>query len=101
MSFKTVNHLLFDKKDGVLSSEYLEEFNPYITRKAFSFYDNGKFADLVNDTLNVYSNIFEDNVQLYKFYDNIIPQLKRKRIEYFKKDKNDSDILEERGGEFY
>jgi len=93
MSFETINYLLFSKRKE-LDSELLNSFNPWITTKSLSFYNDGKMINYVNDYLNCYGNIFPTKEDQFKFYENIIPIQKRKRINYIKKPKlEDSDNL--------
>jgi hypothetical protein len=88
MSFETINYLLFEKRKE-LDGELLNSFNPYMTAKTLSFYNDGKMANYVNDYLNCYSNIFSTKEDQFKFYENIIPIQKRKRITYIKKPKTE------------
>ena len=87
MSFKATNYLLFDQSKNELDNELLEEFSPWMTTKTFSFYDDGKFVDYINDTLNVYGNIFKTKEGNFKFFEKVIPKQKRKKITYIKKGK--------------
>lgn len=98
MSFKTVNYLLFEKKNPELDSELLEEFNPFLTTKSFSFTNNGKFSDYINDTLNMYGNLFTNKEDTFKFFDNVIPRQRKHRIDYLKKpkvEKTDEQVIPE------
>jgi hypothetical protein len=83
--FETINYLLYDKSKKELDYDLLEEFNSYITRKTFSYYDNGKYCNYINDTINSYGDIFITKEDQFNFYNSIIPKLKRKRFEYIKK----------------
>ena len=85
--FNAVNHLLFDKKSE-MTSELLEEFSPYMTTRYLSFY-SPELLKYANDTLNVYSQIFETDEEKFRFFENLIPKLKRKKIPYISKKKND------------
>lgn len=86
MTFDTINYLLFEKRKE-LDGELLDSFNPWMTSKMLSFYNDGKMSSYVNDYLNCYSNIFKTKEDQFKFYENIIPIQKRKRITYIKKTK--------------
>ena len=55
----------------------------------FSFYENGKYIDYINSTINKYQNIFYTKEDEYKFYENVIPKLKNKKINYIKKNKKE------------
>ena len=51
-----------------------------------SFYDKNKTI-FVNETLNKFCSLFEDKNEMYKLYNNLIPQSKFKKINYIKKNK--------------
>lgn len=77
--------MLFDKKSE-MTNDLLEEFSPYMTTRYLSFYDKDllKYA---NDTLNMYGNIFKTDEECFRFFENVIPKLKNKRINYITKKK--------------
>jgi hypothetical protein len=83
--FEVINHMLFDKKQE-MTNELLKEFSPYMVTRYMSFYDKDllKYA---NDTLNTYGHVFETDEEKFRFFENIIPKLKRKKIEYISKNK--------------
>lgn len=94
--FKAINHILFENSSKEIDSETLEEFVPYMTTRYFSFYDDGKYVDYINSTINKYHGIFPTVECEYKFYENVIPKLKKKKINYIKKikkDKNNQDAI--------
>jgi len=84
--FNTINHILFDKKSE-MTNELLEEFSPYMVTRYLSFYDKDllKYA---NETVNRYSQIFDTDEETFRFFENVIPKLKRKNIKYISKRKN-------------
>lgn len=100
MSFDTTNKLLFDKKEELTPDDFLE-FNPFLTMKMFSFYENGKFVDYVNDILNVYGFLFENKEDQLHFFKNVIPELSKKRINYIKRPKPPKDETIIPNNEFY
>lgn len=84
--FDTIDYMLYgDRKE--MTNELLSEFSPYMTARYLSFYDNDllKYA---NDTLNVYGRIFETDEEKFRFFENMIPKLKRKKIKYISKKKS-------------
>jgi len=85
--FKSINHMLFEDKKEI-TNELISEFSPYMTTRYLSFYDKDllKYA---NDTLNVYGNLFDTEEETFKFYKNVIPKLKIKKINYISKTKKD------------
>lgn len=87
MSFNTVNYLLFGEQVLELDAELLSEFSPFLVTKSFSFLNDGVFSDYINDTLNVYGNLFKNKEDQFRFFDNMIPRQRKKRINYIKKPK--------------
>ena len=83
--FDAINYLLHEKNKPELDPDLLQEFNPFFTAKVFSYYDSGKYCGYINDTLNLYSGIFETKEEEFKFFDAVIPKLKRRKSEYIKK----------------
>lgn len=92
--FKAITHILFEDPSKEIDSETLGEFLPYMTTRYFSFYENGKYVDYINSTINKYQGIFLTVEDEFKFYENIIPKLKKKKIDYIKKIKKDTVKLE-------
>lgn len=82
--FEAINYLLFQKNKEELDNEILSSFVPYMVARYLSFYDKD-YVNYVNDTLNTYSSVFDSPEGKFKFFDNIIPKVKRKKIEYVKK----------------
>ncbi len=101
MTFDTINYLLFKKRNTTLDSELLNDFNPWLTNKMFSFYENGNMTTYVNDTLNIYGNILNSKEDQFKMYENIIPILPYKKIKYLKKSKTDKNLDKIPIPEFY
>lgn len=89
--FKAINHILFENPSKEIDSETLEEFVPYMVTRYFSFYEDGKYLDYINSTINKYNGIFKTIEEEYKFYENVIPKLKKKRINYIKKNKKEKN----------
>jgi hypothetical protein len=81
--FNAINHILFDKK-GEMTNELLAEFSPYMVTRYLSFYD-GDLLNYANETVNKYSEIFDTDEERFRFFENIIPKLKRKNINYISK----------------
>lgn len=81
--FNSINHILFDKK-GEMTNELLEEFSPYMVTRYLSFYDKD-LLNYANETVNRYSQIFDTDEETFRFFENIIPKLKRKNIKYISK----------------
>lgn len=98
--FDGINYLLFEKNKTELDNEVLAGFVPYMVGRYLSFYDKA-YVEYVNDTLNTYGHIFPVMEDKFRFYDNIIPKLKRKKIEYVKKAKVEKKEEELPAPEFY
>lgn len=79
--------MLFNEK-GEMTNELLEDFSPYMVTRYLSFYDNDllKYA---NETINKYDAIFENEEERFRFFENVIPKLKRKRIDYISRKRKD------------
>ena len=78
---------MFEKNKKELDNVLLANFSPFITQKAFSYYNDGADCDYINSTLNRFQNVFETPEDQFKFFDNIIPKLKRRKYNYLKKPK--------------
>ena len=89
--FTLIQNLLFKptKRDEITVEE-IQLFVPYMINRWLSFSDKTK-ATFVNHTLNKFSMLFDDKVEIYKLYDNLIPKSRFKRIQYVKKVKKDEE----------
>jgi hypothetical protein len=67
-----------------------------MVNRYFSFYDNGDYVDYINDTTNTYHSIFNTPEEQYKFFEHMIPKLKKRKINYVKRlkkvDKTDTHV---------
>lgn len=90
--FEILRALFFNKsKDsGELNNDSLVQFTPYMVNRWLSFYDKNKTI-FVNETLNKFCSLFEDKNEMYKLYNNLIPQSKFKKINYIKKNKEKAE----------
>jgi hypothetical protein len=86
--FKAINYLLFSKRKPELDNEILEEFSPYMVNRYLSFYDES-FSDYTNETINTYGNIFKNKEDQFRFYEQIVPRLQKRKINYIKKPKEE------------
>lgn len=98
--FEAINYLLFDKNKEELDNEILSSFVPYMTVRFLSFYDPA-YVGYVNDTLNTYGNVMTTPEDTFKFFDSVIPKLRRKKIPYVKKPKEEKAKEEVPVPEFY
>jgi hypothetical protein len=95
--FQLLTVLFYNKKalkEDNLDSETLQQFAPYIINRWLSFYDKSKCV-FVNETLNKYSNLFEDKNDMFKLYYNLIPQSRFKKLSYIKKKKEEKETQKE------
>ena len=86
MAFKAVNYILFEKDKKELDFSVLEKFSSYLVRRYFSFYDSS-YVLYINDTINKSYSFFRTKEDEFKFYDNLIPKLKKRPIKYVKRPK--------------
>lgn len=93
MSFKTVQHLLFEKKKPELDVELLEEFNPWITTKSVTFLAP-ELVEYVNETLNTYSKVFESKEDKFRFFQTMIVKSKKRKFTYIKRPKEEKKELD-------
>jgi len=98
--FKAINHILFEKPSAEIDPEELENFTPYMVCRYLSFYGNSQYVDYANNTLNKYSGIFKTDEELFKFYEHIVPKLKKTKINYVKKIKKEKVAIEKNITEF-
>ena len=94
--FNSINHILFDKPSQEIDASCLDDFSPYMVNRYFSFYDNGDYVDYINDTTNTYHSIFNTPEEQYKFFEHMVPKLKKRKINYVKRlkkvDKTDTPV---------
>jgi hypothetical protein len=90
--FEIINNILFNKQNTTenLDAESLQQFTPYMVNRWESFYSKSQ-AIFVNENTNKYSSLFDDKNDNYKFFCNITPTQKFKRINYIKKKKEDKE----------
>lgn len=75
-----------NKTNEEINNDSLAQFSPYMVNRWLSFYDSSK-AIFVNETINKFASLFEDKSEVYKFYMNLIPKIRFKKINYIKKAK--------------
>lgn len=96
--FQLQNKLFFSdkrKQPEPLDSEGEQSFVPFLLNRWLTMYSKDTVG-FVNSTLNKYSTIFDtDKQSTYKFYFNLIPRLKFKKMNYIKKVKKDKEKQEE------
>lgn len=95
--FDHVQAIIFDKsKTSIVSIDDEKEFSPFMTNRWISMY-SPELANLINETTNRYSSVFEGKREMYDFFVGILPQVPPKRIGYIKKstkEKKETDNTE-------
>lgn len=101
--FNAINHILFEKPSPEIDAEALDQFSPYMVNRYLSFYGSGEYVNYLNSTTNTYYTIFDTPEEQYKFFEHIIPKLKKRKINYVKRVKKDtsSDIPKLAVPDFY
>lgn len=84
--FDSINNILFDKKSN-LTLDKVQDFTPYMVTRYFSFYDNA-YVEYCNESLNKYADVFDTDEEKYKFFMEVVPKLKRRKIDYVRKVKD-------------
>jgi hypothetical protein len=82
--FKAIDYFLSPVRRKELDNEILEEFSPYMVSRYLTFYDKD-FTEYANDTVNTYGNVFKTKEDQFRFYEQIIPKVKKRRVVYIKK----------------
>lgn len=90
--FEVLRALLFTKSrnNEEVNRDSLVQFSPFMLNRWLSFYDKPKTI-FVNETLNKFCSLFDDKNEAYKFYNNLVPQSKFKKIDYVKKNKEKTE----------
>jgi hypothetical protein len=93
MTFFDILSYLFYKnkpKNLDLVEEDIQQFTPFMVARWLSFYDRVQCV-FVNETLNKFTTIEDNKASTFKFYYELIPKLKFKKINYNKKIKEGKD----------
>ncbi len=86
--FDIINSVLYTKnKDCMTSVDQEDAFSPYIFNRWLSMY-SPQLA-LISNEINKYMNVFETKQELFTLFFNMFPKVKNKRIQYFKRTKED------------
>ena len=92
--FDFIEATIFTKNSELLqSTDDEKEFSPFMVNRWVSMY-SPEMANVVNETTNRYSTIFENKKELLNFYVSVLPKVKFKRIAYIKKNTKDSKDIE-------
>jgi hypothetical protein len=86
--FNFIDSVLFNKKKLNTINEGETQFNLYMLNRWCSMYSSD-IAHIVNETSNKYGKLFQTKQEQYEFLLNMLPRVKKKRINYIKKVKEE------------
>lgn len=86
--FDYLNSILFSKKRVELNCDDESQFSIFMVNRWSSFYSKD-VALYINQTSNVYANLFTNKQDQYDLVYNVLPRLKYKRLDYVKKVKKE------------
>lgn len=86
--FNFIDSVLFTKRKLNTINESETQFNMYMANRWCSMYSSD-IAEIINETTNLYGHTFSTKQEQYEFALNILPKVKKKRIQYIKKQKED------------
>lgn len=92
--FNYIDSVLFSKKKLNKLNEEETEFNLYMLNRWCSMY-SPDIAQVVNETTNQCQEFFTLKQDQYDFCFNMLPKRKKKKIEYFKKEKPENKTEDE------
>jgi Mg/Co/Ni transporter MgtE len=86
--FNFIDSVLFNKKKLNTINEGETQFNLYMLNRWSSMY-SADIAQIINETTNLYGKTFSSKQEQYEFALNLLPKVKKKRINYIKKNKEE------------
>jgi hypothetical protein len=86
--FNFIDSVLFNKKKLNTINEGETQFNLYMVTRWCSMY-SPDITRILNETSNLYGKAFVTKQEQYEFLLNILPKVKKKRINYIKKNKEE------------
>jgi hypothetical protein len=87
--FNFIDSVLFTKKKLNTINEGETQFNLYMLNRWGSMYSSD-VAYIINETSNKYGKLFQTKEEQYQFVLNMLPKVKKKRINYIKKTKEEA-----------
>jgi cell division protein FtsX len=90
--FNFIDSVLFNKKKLNTINEGETQFNLYMLNRWSSMY-SADIAQIINETTNLYGKTFSSKQEQYEFALNLLPKVKKKRINYIKKNKEEKEEL--------
>jgi hypothetical protein len=92
--FNYIDSVLFTKQKLNKLNEEETQFNLYMLNRWCSMY-SPDMAQIINETTNRYKEIFSLKQDQYNYLFNILPRVKKKRINYIKKVKSEEEKEDE------
>jgi hypothetical protein len=86
--FDYINSALFNKKKLNTINEDESQFSLYMLNRWCSMY-SPDIASVINESTNLYGKAFSSRQEQYEYALSIFPKVKRKKIEYIKKKKEE------------
>lgn len=86
--FNYIDSVLFNKKRVNNINEGETQFNLFMVNRWCSMYSSD-LVKILNETSNVYGKTFLTKQEQYDFLLNILPKVKKKKINYIKKNKEE------------
>lgn len=86
--FDYINSVLFSKKKLNTINEEESQFSLYMLNRWCSMYSTD-IASIINESTNLYGKSFSTRQEQYEYALNIFPRVKRKKIDYIKKKKEE------------
>jgi len=87
--FNYIDSVLFTKKKLNTINEGETQFNLYMLSRWCSMYSSD-IAQILNETTNRYGKLFQTKQEQYEFVLNMLPRVKKKRLNYIKKVKEEA-----------
>ena len=92
--FNYIDSVLFTKQKLNKLNEDETQFNLYMLNRWCSMYSSD-MVQIINETTNRYKEVFSLKQDQYNYILNILPKVKRKRIDYIKKIKTEEKEKDE------
>lgn len=86
--FNFIDSVLFNKKKLNTINEGETQFNYYMVARWCSMY-SPDIAQILNETTNIYGKMFFTKQEQYELLLNVLPKVKKKKINYLKKNKEE------------
>jgi hypothetical protein len=87
--FDYLKDIITTKTPRIFSIEEEREFIPFLVQRWISM-KSPEYAFILNETINRYWSILEQNQEWYDMLIHVIPQSKSSRVSYIKKNKKDN-----------